>query len=86
MTTTTIHCNAVDDDVTIIIYKNWTTKCSGYTKYVENVNPETVEMLKKKAQQMRITLRCKGPKDCRVTDYMNILIGQEKTTNIKNLE
>jgi hypothetical protein len=30
LTATAIYCDAVDDDVTIIVYKDWSTKCTGY--------------------------------------------------------
>ncbi|MCJ7791782.1 MAG: hypothetical protein MUP49_05195 [Dehalococcoidia bacterium] len=37
VTATTIYCDAVDDDVTILVYKDWSTKCTGYKKYVESL-------------------------------------------------
>ena len=29
--------DAVDDEVTILVYKDWITKCTGYKKYVESL-------------------------------------------------
>ena len=33
VTVTTIYCDAVDDDVTLMVNKDWTTKCVSYQRY-----------------------------------------------------
>ena len=33
VTATTIHCDAVGDEVTILVYKDGSVKCIGYDKY-----------------------------------------------------
>jgi hypothetical protein len=33
LTAKTVYCDAVDDDVTIMVYKDWRTKCTGYEKF-----------------------------------------------------
>jgi len=33
VTATTIYCDAVADEVTIVVYKDWSVKCTGYEKY-----------------------------------------------------
>jgi len=80
VTATTIYCDAVDDDVTIIVYKDWSTRCTGYKKYVESLSKETAKMLKRKAKRLGRNLRCEGPLDSRVTDYRDILVTQGKAT------
>jgi len=37
VTATTIYCHAVDDEVAILVYKDWSTKYTGYKKYVESL-------------------------------------------------
>ncbi len=32
ITATTIHCDLVDDFVTIMVYKDWSTKCVWYSR------------------------------------------------------
>lgn len=80
VTATTIYCDAVDDDVTIMVYKDWSARCTGYKKYVESSNKETAEMLKRKVKRLGRNLRCEGPLDHRVTDYRDMLIAQDKAT------
>ena len=80
ITATTIYCDAVDDDVTILVYGDWSTKCTGYNKYHENLNSGTIKILKQKSKSLKRTLKCEGPLDYRVTDFRDKLIEQEKIT------
>jgi hypothetical protein len=80
LTAKTIYCDAVDDDVTIMIYKDWRTKCTGYEKYGEGLNKETAQVLKKKAKRLGRNLECEGPQDHRVTDYRDRLMAEDKAT------
>jgi hypothetical protein len=81
LTATTIYCDAVDDDVTIMVYKDWSTTCTGYKKYGEGLNKETAKVLKKKAGRLGRNLECEGPLDHRVTDYRDRLVAQDKATS-----
>ena len=69
VTATTIHCDAVDDDVTIIVHNDLTTTCTGYSKYVEKLNPQTTRLLSNKRKKSGKTLKCEGPMDYRVINY-----------------
>ena len=77
VTATTIYCDAVDDDVTILVYRDWGTKCTGYNKYIESLNKERARMLQKKAKRLGRNLKCEGPQDYRVTSYRDKLITEE---------
>ena len=77
VTATTIYCDAIDDDVTIIVHKDWTTTCTGYSKYVENPNTQISRVLRKKEKILGRPLRCEGPMDYRVIDYRNKLASDE---------
>ena len=33
ITATTIYCAAVDDEVTLLVHRDFTAKCTGFTKY-----------------------------------------------------
>ena len=33
ITATTVYCDAVDDEVTLIVYRDGTIKCTGHQKY-----------------------------------------------------
>ena len=79
VTATTIYCDAVDNDVTLIVDKDWNVRCIGYTRYMTNLDKETCRTLKQKSRRLGRDLKCEGPQDFRVTDYRNRLIAQEKT-------
>jgi hypothetical protein len=82
LTATTIYCDAVDDDVTIMVYKDWSTKCTGYKKYAESLDKETAKTLKRKAKRLGRSLGCEGPLDHRITDYRDRLAAEDKATSV----
>ena len=67
VTATTIRCDAVDDEVTIVVYKDWSTRCTGFHKYTES--REAQLNLVRKSLQMRLALECEGVLCTRITDY-----------------
>jgi hypothetical protein len=78
VTAKAIYCDAVDDDVIIMVYKDWSTRCTGYKKYVESLNKETAKILKRKAKRLGRNLGCEGPLDYRVISYRDILAAHDK--------
>jgi hypothetical protein len=81
ITATTIYCDAVDAEVTIMVHKDWSTRCAiceyreGFTKHMGN------KMLKKTRKKLNRELRCEGPECCRVIAYRDKLFSEEKTKN-----
>jgi hypothetical protein len=75
VTATTIYCDAVDDDVTILVYPDWKTRCTGFFKYSEESGEPG--LLQKKSRRVKRNLRCEGPLDSRVTNYRDKLAGEE---------
>ena len=82
VTATTIYCDAVDDDVTLIVDKDWNIRCTGYTRYITNLDKETARTHKQKSRRLGRNLKCEGPQDFRVTDYRDRLMAQEKAVKI----
>jgi hypothetical protein len=78
LTATTIYCNAVDDDVTLIVDKDFNIRCTGYLKYATNLDKKTARTLEQKSRKLRRKLKCEGPQDFRVTSYRDKLIAEEK--------
>ena len=78
VTATTVYCDAVDGDVTLLVYKDWSVKCTGYKKYVENATKETAKMLKKKGKKLGRELRCEGPECSRLIGYKDKLFAEEE--------
>lgn len=58
VTATTLVCSAVAEEVTILVYSDWTVKCTGFEKYTKN-RRASLELLKKSLSLKR-TLDCKG--------------------------
>jgi hypothetical protein len=76
VTATTIYCDAVDDEVTVLVYKDWSTRCSGYTKYREPAKA-TAAQLRKKGKRLGHKLGCEGLECHRVTQYKEKLAREE---------
>jgi len=76
VTAITIYCDAVDDEVTLMVYKDWSTKCSGYRKYGKP-GAEILNLLKKKSKQLKQRLKCAGPECYRVIQYKEKLFAEE---------
>ena len=75
VTATTIYCEAVNDEVTIMVYKDGSVKCSGYKKYGES-GRETGNLAKKKQTKGR--LECEGPQCYRGRQYRDRLFAEEE--------
>ena len=76
VTATTIYCDAVDDDVTIMVYKDGSAKCVGYEKYREP-DKETARLMAKKSSQLGRKLECEGSECWRVIQYRDKLFAEE---------
>jgi len=77
VTATTIHCDAVDDEVTIIVHRDGSAKCVSFAMY-GNPDKDAAGLMKKKSQQLKRELRCEGPECSRVIGYRDKLFAEEK--------
>ena len=76
VTATTIYCDAVDDEVALMVYKDESAKCSGYKKYSEP-SKEIANLLKVRSKQLRRKLGCEGLECYRVIQYKDKLFAKE---------
>jgi hypothetical protein len=76
ITATTIYCEAVDDEVTLMVYKDRSAKCTGLKKY-GNPGTETTKRIKEKGKRTKRTLKCDGEQCARVTQYREKLFTEE---------
>ncbi len=76
VTGTTIYCDDVDDEVTILVYKDWSVKCTGYKEYGKP-SKDTTNLLKKKSRQLKRRLECAGPECHRAIQYKEKLLSEE---------
>ncbi len=75
LTATTINCDAVDDEVTILVYKDWTVKCTAHAKYTSSRGAS--RLLRKKSLSLKRQLGCLGPECPKVIQYREKLLSEE---------
>ena len=78
VTATTIFCGAVDAEVTLMVYKDRSARCTAYKKYGENIKKEVAKELKKRGKILGRELRCEGQECSRVTEYRDKLFAEEE--------
>jgi len=76
VTATTIYCDDIDDEVTVLVYGDGTIKCTGYARY-GNPDRDTENLLKKKVKELNRTLDCHGPECHRLTQYRDKLFTED---------
>ena len=81
VTATTIYCDSVVSDVTIMVYKDWSTKCVIWEDYGEEITKDVGKTPKKKKKKLIRELRCEGQMCSRVIEYRDRLIANEQTKN-----
>lgn len=76
ITATTVYCDAVDDEVTILVSRDFSTKCTGHSKY-SKPDKNVLKELRKKSGKLKRQLGCAGPECPRVTGYKAKLLAEE---------
>ena len=79
MAATTIDCDAVADEVTVIVRKEGPVTCTGCNKYYEP-NKEIRKRMERKSRRLNRNLACEGLECHRVTAYRDSLMA-EKTAS-----
>jgi hypothetical protein len=74
-TAKTIFCEAVNDEVTVMVYKDHSVQCTGFKKYTQP-NDITRQTVKDK-QRLKISVRCEGEKCPRVVAYQKTIFAEE---------
>ena len=75
ITAITIYCDAVDDEVTLLVHKDWSAKCTGYSKY--SGSGRGVTELLKKSRRLKRKLECESPECYRLIQYKEKLLAEE---------
>jgi hypothetical protein len=76
VTATTIKCDAVSDEITIMVYPDGTARCASYNKYGATDN-KTLANIEKRAKKLGVSIKCEGPQCCRITDYRDRIMAEE---------
>ena len=81
VTATSIYCNSIDEEVTIMVYKDWSLKCTGYNKYGEP-DKNTLNILKERSRKSGRQLKCEGLQCQQLTQYKEKLSAEEAKKSI----
>ena len=76
MAATTINCDAVADEVTVIVRKEGPVTCTGCDKYHEPVK-EIRRRMERKSGRLSRNLACEGIECQRVTAYRDRLMAEK---------
>ena len=75
ITAKTIFCEAVDDEVTVLVQKSGAVHCTGFRKY-DQPNDITRTLVKEKTRKLKRPIRCEGESCSRVTGYKNQIMAE----------
>ena len=76
ITATTMYCDGVDDEVTVIVQRDGSVRCVGFARY-DKPDKVTAGLMKQKSRQLQRQLGCTGPECSRVIDYRDRLLAEE---------
>jgi hypothetical protein len=77
LTATTIYCEAVDDEVTLLLSADGTCRCTGRQKY-ERPGKEAARSMQSKGRRLGRTLGC-SPAECDIiVRYRKTMLGEEE--------
>jgi hypothetical protein len=76
ITATTLVCNAIAEEVTVLVYPDWTVRCTGLEEYTKN-RRASLELLKR-SLTLKKTLECKGLDCPTIVEYKLKLEDEER--------
>jgi len=76
ITAATVYCEDVDDEVTLLVYKDGTAKCTSREKYTKP-DKETAKTVKTRSKSLKRQIVCKGSECSRVTKYRDRIFAEE---------
>jgi len=78
ITAKTIYCDAVEDEVTIMLYKDGSLRCTGFKKYTVP-NRVTQRVMKQKSAELKKPIKCEGEGCYRAVGYKDRIMTEEST-------
>ena len=80
MTAKTVFCDGVDDEVTWLVYRDGTARCTGCLKYGQP-NDITRRVIREKTRRLKRAVRCEGENCPRISVYKDQLFSEEAQKN-----
>ena len=78
VTATTIYCDAVDADVTLMVDADGGVRCTGMLKYRDQATPNTQRQMKQRGRKLGRALACEGDACQRTKEYRDRIFAEEK--------
>ncbi|MBM4448450.1 MAG: hypothetical protein FJ015_04335 [Chloroflexi bacterium] len=79
VTATTIYCEDIDDEVTVIVQRDGAVRCTGFDR-CRNAGRDTAALLKQKSRRLGRQLQCTGLECPCVVQYRERLFAEEAKT------
>ena len=76
ITAKTIYCDAVDDEVTVLVHPDGTTHCTGSSKYTAP-NSITLRIIREKRRRLKHPIKCEGLSCSLVRQYKEKILAEE---------
>ncbi len=76
VTAKTVFCESVDDEVTWMVFRDGSTRCTGCQKY-EKPNDFTRRMIKLKTRRLGRPIRCEGDSCGKISPYKEQIFAEE---------
>jgi hypothetical protein len=76
VTATTLYCDAVHDEVTLLVYRDGSAKCTGYAKY-GGAGEVAIGLSSRKDRLSKQLNGCGGPLCHRMIEYRERLFSEE---------
>ncbi|AGG06484.1 MULTISPECIES: hypothetical protein [Dehalococcoides] len=80
ITACTILCEAVCDEITIIVKEDGSVRCTAFDTY-GSPSRDTLKEMAKKAKKCGHSLKCEGPLCHRVINYRDKIMNEERQQN-----
>ena len=76
ITAKTIFCDTVADEVTLLVYKDGSAKCTGYQKY-QQPNSFNRKLISQKSRQLGHAIKCESGQCPRLKEYQEKIFAEE---------
>ncbi len=77
LTAKTVFCAGVDDEVTWMVYRDGSTRCTGCRKYTQP-NDITRRLMREKARRLGRPITCEGETCPQISVYKEQIFAEEK--------
>jgi hypothetical protein len=78
VTATTINCEAVDADVTLMVDGDGGVRCAGMLKYLTRTTPNIQRQMKQRSRKQKRPLGCEADACQRTVAYRDRIFAEEK--------